>query len=138
MLELDCPFVDANFDWRTVSSSNRVAELTTEEGFVNRVNRHKAKPWVLTTHFIKISFKEQNMAKELHEITDYSVFTYPNEIIVELWGQTADGEFTTISYQFELTSSGTKRVQPRDPVDDAHEDTIYDALSEAGYELVST
>ena len=78
------------------------------------------------------------MVKELHEITDYSVFTYPNEIIVELRGQTTDGKFTAISYQFELTSSDAKRVQPRDSVDEDHEGTIYDALSEAGYELVTT
>ena len=73
----------------------------------------------------------------MHEVTSHSVYTYPEEIIVELRGQTADGEFTAISYQFEPTSPEAKQVQPRESVDDVHKDVIREALAESDYELAS-
>jgi hypothetical protein len=78
-----------------------------------------------------------NLVKELHEITDHSVFTYPDEIIVELRGETTDGEFAAITYQFEPVQSGTERLKPRDSIDDDYEDAVRDVLVEAGYELTA-
>lgn len=77
------------------------------------------------------------MVEELQEITDHSVFTYPNEIIVELRGRTADGEFTAITYQFEPIQSEMERIKPRDSIDDRHEDAIRDVLAGAGYEFTA-
>lgn len=71
----------------------------------------------------------------MNEVTDYSVFAYLDEIIVELRGRTAEGEFTSVTYQFELTRVGEDRVRPCDTIDSAHEDTIDVAVSEAGYEI---
>lgn len=73
--------------------------------------------------------------KESGEINDYSVFTYPDEIIVELRGRTAEGEFITITYQFKHAQTDTETVQPRDSIDSSHEETICEILAEAGYEL---
>lgn len=78
------------------------------------------------------------MVKELQEITDHSVFTYPDEVIVELRGETADGEFTVITYQFEPVQSDTERVRPRDSVNGGYEDTVRDVLAEAGFELTAS
>lgn len=77
------------------------------------------------------------MVEELQEITGHSVFTYPNEIIVELCGKTADREFTAITYQFEPIQPETEQIKPRDSIDESHRDAVSDILDEAGYELAA-
>lgn len=78
------------------------------------------------------------VVNDLGEITDHSVYTYPDEILVELRGQTPEGEFTAITYQFEPAESNPEAVQPREPIDDADEEALVEILAEAGYELTAS
>lgn len=75
------------------------------------------------------------MTAELTEITDHSVFSHPNEIMVELRGYTAEGEFTAITYQFEPTGDEESQVRARGSIERAHEGTVRDVLTDAGYTL---
>lgn len=75
------------------------------------------------------------MGGELTEITNHSVFTYTNEIIIELRGYTAEGEFTVVTYQFEPIEQEGSHVQPREPLDGPHEEHLQDVLTDAGYTL---
>lgn len=73
---------------------------------------------------------------EFRKISDHSVFTYPNEVTVELRGETNDGEFAAITYHLEPAEQDTNRVRPRDPIDRNHAEPIREALTNAGYKLI--
>jgi hypothetical protein len=75
------------------------------------------------------------VAEELTEITDDSVFTFPDEILVELRGRTTDGEFVTHTYQFEPVLGTDKQVEPRGQINSAHEEALREILADAGYTL---
>lgn len=76
-----------------------------------------------------------DVVNNLQEMTDHAVFAYSDEIIVELRGQTADGEFTAITYQFKPVQTDAERVQPHDSIDSAYEETVGNILAKAGYKL---
>ena len=76
------------------------------------------------------------MEDSLTEITTHSVFTYSNEVVVEIHGYTADGEFTAITYQFSPTETDEMQLKPRGPIDSAHEDEVQTILAEKGYTVI--
>ncbi|MFC6823780.1 hypothetical protein [Halopelagius fulvigenes] len=76
------------------------------------------------------------MEDSLTEITNCSVFSYSNEVLVEVHGYTEDGEFTAITYQFSPTETDEMQLQPRGQIDSAHEDEIQNILAEKGYTVV--
>lgn len=69
------------------------------------------------------------------EISAHSVFTYADEITVELRGRTADGEFAVLTYQFEPAADDETRVRPRGSTSGVPEETLREILDDAGYTL---
>ena len=76
------------------------------------------------------------MEDDLTEITNHSVFTYLTEVVVEIHGYTADGEFTAITYQFSPTETDETQLQPRKPIDNTHEEDVQSILADQGYTVV--
>ena len=76
------------------------------------------------------------MEDPLTEIINRSIFTYSNEVVVESHGYTGDGEFATLTYQFSPTESDEMQLQPRGPIDSAHEDEVQNILGDEGYAVV--
>lgn len=68
------------------------------------------------------------------EIENTRVFDYQREVIVELHGRTASGEFEVVSYAFTEGVEGTRLQHPEIP--SPHEEIIREALAETDYTLV--
>lgn len=68
-------------------------------------------------------------------ITNCSVYTFSDELIVELTGEDEDGIIVALSYQFEYEHDRTT-VQPKQPVDPEHASYVQDGLDDHGYDWV--
>lgn len=67
-------------------------------------------------------------------ISNTKVFDYRREVIVELHGQTPDGEFEVVSYTFTADPDEKRRLRsPEVPA--AHEEVVDEALAETDYTL---
>lgn len=65
-------------------------------------------------------------------ITGRSVYTYADELIVELTGVDADGDLVALSFQFEY-SEASETVTAKGPVDRAYRSEVSRGLADAGY-----
>lgn len=69
---------------------------------------------------------------ERTRITGRSVYTYADELIVELTGVDADGDFVVISFQFDY-SEASETVTPKGPVERPYRTEVRRGLTEAGF-----
>ncbi len=67
------------------------------------------------------------------DVENVRVFDYQRNVIVELHGETAEGEFDAVSYVFR-DDSGDAGLRPPE-IADAHEAAVYEALDDAGYTI---
>lgn len=69
------------------------------------------------------------------DIENAQVFDYQRDVIVELHGETPNGEFEAVSYVFrDDPDEEAERLQSPE-IDDAHEDAVYEALADTDYEI---
>lgn len=68
------------------------------------------------------------------DVSNAQVFDYSGEVLVELHGRTADGEFEVVSYAFTPADDDETRLRSPD-IPSAHEDPVRETLAEEGYEL---
>lgn len=66
------------------------------------------------------------------DVSNAQVFDYRREVIVELHGRTAAGEFEVVSYAFRQDPDDETRLCSTD-VADSHEAVVHETLAEAGY-----
>lgn len=67
----------------------------------------------------------------MEEITDISVITFGDELLVEILGTDEDGEITVLTYEFEFADSGDSQVvHPKQGIESAYREVIEDALKE--------
>lgn len=64
-----------------------------------------------------------------------SVYTYRNELVVELTARDREGDLVVVSYQFEYAGENGA-VSPKQPVEDSFEDIVSEALAEHDYRWV--
>jgi hypothetical protein len=65
-------------------------------------------------------------------IENTRVFDYSQEVIVELHGQTPDGEFEAVSYTFRVDPDVKRELQPPE-IDAAHQEAVWETLAETDY-----
>ena len=68
----------------------------------------------------------------MDEVTNTKVYEYQSEVTVEIMGADSGGEFTIVSYNFDLDDDGTT-IQRRGDIESSHRPTVDTALEEAGY-----
>lgn len=68
------------------------------------------------------------------DVENTKVFDYQQEVIVELHGQTPEGEFEAVSYAFRVVSDGEEGLRPAE-VDAEHEEVVKEALAETDYSV---
>ncbi|MFC7138737.1 hypothetical protein ACFQMA_02660 [Halosimplex aquaticum] len=65
------------------------------------------------------------------DVENARVFDYRRDVIVELHGETPDGEFEAVTYVFRDDPDDAGLQSPE--IDEAHEAIVYDALADADY-----
>lgn len=73
----------------------------------------------------------------MDDITDASVISYRDELIVEVLGTDEYGSLDVVSYQFDYDNESRHIVVPKQSVDREHLTTIETALEDEGYRMAS-
>lgn len=71
------------------------------------------------------------------DITDTSVYEYPDKVLVEVIGSDEFGEVAAITYPFSYDDGG-EAVSANQPIDDGHVELAREALTERGYRVTVT
>ena len=74
-------------------------------------------------------------AQDALDVTNAKLFDYQREVVVELHGETADGEFDVVSYRFRQDPDEDGLLQFQGSFEGAHEDAVRDELDRQGYAL---
>lgn len=69
------------------------------------------------------------------DMSDATVYEYPDEVIVEVIGSDEFGEIAAITYQFSYVDGSGQAVAAKHSIDDAHDEVAEAALTERGYRL---
>lgn len=72
------------------------------------------------------------------DITDTSVYEYPDKVLVEVIGSDEYGEVAAITYPFSYDDDARDEVSANQPIEDGHLDLAKEALAERGYRVTVT
>lgn len=75
------------------------------------------------------------MSSTTERITNCSVYTFADELIVELTGEDEDGIITALSYQFDY-EPGCADVQAKGSVDPEYVQYVHEGLEDQGFNWV--
>jgi len=84
------------------------------------------------THWLES--KDSNQVAPRLDVSNTRLFENRREVIVELHGWTADGEFGVVSYAFTPVPDADAQLRAPE-IPSAHEEVVLQALTETGYTL---